>query len=571
MADLSFVQYYQGELAYYRELAQELARAHPEVAHLVSERGGDPAAERLFQGAALLTARLRQRVEDDFPEIVHPLFETLWSQHLRPIPSTTLLRFTAVPNALRQTQTVPRGTAVRSRALALTGETGSVECPFRTCAAVDLHPLALEQAALVRSHSASLQLRLRFRFTGGALYDNVQLRSLRLQLLGETQTKFTLYGWIAAAEQVSVVTPSGDTCVVLPHSAVRPVGLAADEALCPQQLTPLPNLHLLQEYLLFRDKFLAVEVRGLERVPAGVLQDVFELRLHLGNLPETHLKVDEHNIALGCVPAINLSESASVDIPVARGAIRFRLPSPPGGQVFAVERVQGYDTGLSDWVEYRQLFDLVGSGDARLPRYIISRQEDGVQGPQAFLLIIDRSGRPISPPTEALQVTLTTTNGALPARLGLGDVDQPMGSSPEYSTFANVTPVTPGAVLSLGRDRLWRLLAVFAMHPADLASRNGIEQLLREVGGASLDSQLPEIVEVSCRTSGRVYRRTMVPLRQVEIAVTDDSFSCAGQLYLFAAVISRLFAAQGVAQSPVFTEVTVRGVPSGAEYRFAAE
>jgi type VI protein secretion system component VasA len=63
----------------------------------------------------------------------------------------------------------------------------------------------------------------------------------------------------------------------------------------------------------------------------------------------------------------------------------------------------------------------------------------------------------------------------------------------------------------------------------------------------------------------------MVPLRQIEIGVTDDSFSCVGQLYLFAAVVSRLFASAGVVQSPVFTEVTVRGVPSGAAFRFASE
>jgi len=256
---------------------------------------------------------------------------------------------------------------------------------------------------------------------------------------------------------------------------------------------------------------------------------------------------------------------------VPRGAARFRLPCPPGGQVFGVERVLGYDSTISDWVEYRPLFDLVGRGNERLPRYVVSRQEEGVQGTQAFLLTLERSGRPVSPPTEVLQVTLTATNGALPARLGIGDVDRPTASSPEYSTFANITPVTPGGALSLGRDRFWRLLALFAMHPSDLASRNGLEQLLREVGGAGIDNPIPEIVEVSCRTSGRLYRRTMVPLRQIEIGVTDDSFSCVGQLYLFAAVVSRLFASAGVVQSPVFTEVTVRGVPSGAAFRFASE
>jgi type VI secretion system protein ImpG len=566
MADISFIHYYQTELAYYRELAQEFAHVHPEVAHLVTERGGDPAAERLFQGAALLTSRLRHRVDDDFPEIIHPLFDELWPQFLRPVPALTLLRFSPAPNALRQSQTIPAGALVAGSIDAVGSE--PIECPFSTSAPVELHPLEIEDAALIRPHPADLQLQVRLRLTGGALYDNVQLRSLRLQLLGETATKYTLYEWLSArAERVSLLTPDGATCLQLPRDVVRPVGLSPEEAICPCSATPLPDLHLLQEYFLFPDKFLGIEIRGLEAAPPRLLTERFEVRIHLGNVPDSGLRIDAGHLALGCVVATNISQTTDIEIPVKRDASRFRLPAPAGGQVFSVSNVRAFDTHVGEWVDYPRFLDqrLHTSGE-QLPRYLIQRREDGVEGVQTYLQITDRDGRPMTPSAEMLQVSQTTTNGPLPLRLGLGDVTRPL-ASPEYAVFTNVTPVLPGAPLVLGRERFWELLALYTMHPRDLCSRNGIELLLREAEGARVDSRAPEILEVRTAISNRLHRRTMVPVRQVEISVSDDSFACEGQMYLFAVVLSRLFAPQR--GTLVFNEVAVRGVPSGVTYRFA--
>gem|GEM_PF-4658300 len=55
-----FNKYYQDELAYLREIGREFARAHPEAAHFVGETSQDPDVERLLEGFAFLTARIRQ-------------------------------------------------------------------------------------------------------------------------------------------------------------------------------------------------------------------------------------------------------------------------------------------------------------------------------------------------------------------------------------------------------------------------------------------------------------------------------------------------------------------------------
>jgi type VI protein secretion system component VasA len=63
-----FAKYYQDELAWLREMGTELAAARPEMARFLAEPGADPDVERLLEGFAFLTGRIRQKLDDEFPE-----------------------------------------------------------------------------------------------------------------------------------------------------------------------------------------------------------------------------------------------------------------------------------------------------------------------------------------------------------------------------------------------------------------------------------------------------------------------------------------------------------------------
>jgi len=567
MPDVTFAHYYQAELAYLRGLAQEFGQAFPEVAHLVSERGGDPAAERLFQGAALLTARLRQRVEDDFPELVHPLFEQLWPQYLRPVPATTLLRFSPAANALRQSQVLARGTPVRSRPVG--GERG-VECVFRTCYPIDLHPLELEEAALTRPVPADLQLRLKLRTSGEASFDNIKLGRLRFQLLGEARTTLALFQLLALhGRSVSVRRPDGETCLRLPARALHLAGLSPQESLCPHEPTPVPALQLLREYFILPEKLLTFELRGLEQVPPGQLKDHFEVVVHLGPAPDQELRLDAQGVAMACVPALNLSLTRTIDLRLAPGSHRLRLPAE-GGEVFAVERVRAFDTSVGDWVDYPPFLGAATSSEGDLrPRYLVVRRVEGVDGPQTSLVLTDGHGRLRSPSAEALQVWLTATDGGVASRLGPGELCLPTSGSPEYATFSNVTRVVPGVPAALQRDHFWQLLAQLAIQPREIATRHGLTALLREAAGGGVETRAPEVREVRCSGTSRLYRQTVVPVRRVEVEVDEERFALEGELFLFGRVLSQLF--RRTSGSLVFHEVTVRGATSGTCFTFAPD
>jgi len=553
-------EYYQSELAYYRDLAQEFARAFPEVAHLVAQRGGDAAVERLIQGAALLTGRMRHRIDDDFPELIHALFDMLWPQHLCPVPAVTLLRLEPLGEALRQSQLLPRGVEVRSRAV------DGVECTFRTTSQAGVHPLRVEEARLAHPHPADLELQILLRLTGGATFDNVKLQRLQVQLVGDRVTNFTLLMWLARfARGVSICDRNGERCATLPRGSIRPVGMLDEESLAPFSPTPLPGLRLMQELFCFPEKFMAVEVTGLDQTPVGRLRDAFWLVFHLGSTSQAGVVVDPGRFALGCTPAVNLSASIPIELMVEERCSVYRLRAPSGGEIYSVDRVGAFDAVTDRWVEYEPFLAPPPVGQQGLrPRYHIIRRADGPGGIQTYLSIVDHNGRPLQPPAAALSLSVTCTDGDRPLRLDVGEVG---ATGPQFVSAANIIPVMPGVPLVLGRERHWQLAAQFAMHPRDLMSLNGLRQLLETCRPPG--DRPPQLVrDLRTRVSSRLHRQMVIPLTQVEVELDPAAFLCEGEMFLFGRVLSALL--RDRPHSRTFTEVTLVAGPDGARYTFGA-
>src|SRR5271165_586318 len=97
-----FNKYFQDELTYLRELGREFAQAYPALAPMLADRGGDPDVERLLEGVAFLTGRIRQKLDDEIPEAIHSMAQLLFPHLIRPLPSAAILEILPLPNVLRE-------------------------------------------------------------------------------------------------------------------------------------------------------------------------------------------------------------------------------------------------------------------------------------------------------------------------------------------------------------------------------------------------------------------------------------------------------------------------------------
>ena len=99
--------YYNNELKYIRQHADRFAKAHPKVAERLrlnpDDASDDPHVERLIEAFAYLTARVRQKLDDEFPELTGSLLDVLYPHYQAPIPSMAVVKFEGLrkPPALR--------------------------------------------------------------------------------------------------------------------------------------------------------------------------------------------------------------------------------------------------------------------------------------------------------------------------------------------------------------------------------------------------------------------------------------------------------------------------------------
>jgi type VI secretion system protein ImpG len=92
--------YYQRELAFIRRLGDEFARANPKIAgrlRIAPDAIEDPHVGRLIEAFALLNARIRRKLDDDFPELTQAMLGVLYPHYLAPIPSMAVVQFVGRP------------------------------------------------------------------------------------------------------------------------------------------------------------------------------------------------------------------------------------------------------------------------------------------------------------------------------------------------------------------------------------------------------------------------------------------------------------------------------------------
>ena len=140
--------YYNRELAFIRRMAADFARENPKIAArlmLGEETSEDPHVERLIESFAFLNARLRHKLEDDFPEITESFLGVLYPHYLRPIPSATIVSLRAQRRSVRTRRRRARPTRLRCF---VRDSIGGEPCYYRTCYDLNVVPLEIVSAEL---------------------------------------------------------------------------------------------------------------------------------------------------------------------------------------------------------------------------------------------------------------------------------------------------------------------------------------------------------------------------------------------------------------------------------------
>jgi type VI secretion system protein ImpG len=566
-----FSKHYQGELAFIRAAAKAYAEANPSTAGLLAERGGDPDVERLLEGFAFLAARVRGRVDDAVPEVIHDLAEILLPRYLRSVPACTIVEMTPAPGALRSGRRVAAGSEISSVPVDGTG------CRFSTTTDLDLLPVSVEDVRVDSSVGAMPVLRVKLQSARQALADVFKPEGLRLLLHGELPLASTLLLWLARhLRGVRVCTDHG--AVDLPSSAMRLVGLDPEFPLLPcPRLTP-QGCRTLQEYFTLPQKLLFFQVRELHRA-TGIAAERFDLAFQFERPPALPAGVGKDTIRTNCVPAINLfrarGEPVAFKTRSEEHLVRASGFSPLEMEIDAVTSVVGVPRGPGRQVSYEPFAGVrPGKAEGHTRHYRLRRELSPRDGGLDTYISLPRSlepGEEFQP--ETLTFDAVATNRSLPERLGLGDVSVPTESSPAMVSFRNIVPVSHPVRPPLGTELHWRLVAHLAANRASIASADGLRALLGlhnlqvlsdQQSGRANALRIESVRGVTSALSHRIIKGAPARGARYVVEVGEAGFAGPGDAFLFGCALCDLLASQ--ASHVSFVEFVLRMTPSLREY-----
>ncbi|MCH5373136.1 MAG: type VI secretion system baseplate subunit TssF, partial [Planctomycetes bacterium] len=497
--------YYNRELTFFRNSAAAFARNYPKVAarlQLSPELSEDPHVERLIEAVALLNARTRQKLEDDFPELTQAYLSALFPNYLRPIPSSAIIQLKLDKSQSDRTD----GAAVKRGTVIETAPISGEKCQFRTCYETRLWPFEISDAGFYGrpftapvtpfSRTANAVIRIDLKCFGEKLAMNdLSLSKLRLFLQGESNYVSPLYEYLLANALGLAVGVSNDDqpLNVSGPESINPVGFHSDEALFPWPASASESYRLLSEFFVFPQKFHFVDLHlnNFRSLPERLSQLSLFIYLdkHLADLEQT---VDSGTFRTGCTPVVNLYRKRMEPFGLTNHEFEHRVtPSntnPLNHEIYSIDRVTL--TKEEEEIRVHEFFSLnhVHETDrqyfwkgTRRPATHDSEVPD--KGTEIFLNLIDLRENEAAAAGYSVDIEATCVNRDLPGRLPFG------GGQPELSaldlpipleSIRCLTPPTPTLRPPTDRETLWRLISHLSVGQLSMSQGEAGAEALRE-------------------------------------------------------------------------------------------
>ncbi|WP_392561464.1 type VI secretion system baseplate subunit TssF [Orbus sturtevantii] len=565
--------YYESEMRYLREAGKEFAKVHPDRASQLNlDRVGDrdPYVERLFEGFAFLMGRLRQKIDDDLPELTESLVTLLWPHYLRLIPSLSTIQLTPDYMTLSRQEVIPAGLTMQTEAIGA----ASTHCKYRTTQAITLRPIDISQAKLTVGSDGRSIITLRLSFSELADFEQFDLSQLRLYLNADGPIASSLH--YALTNQVAAMYLRYSTDAESRQAfngSITPVGFGADERLWLKPDNAFAGYQLLLEYFTFREKFMFVDLNGLDIKHVPLHCRYIDIELVLKESWPSDMPFDHSNICLHCSPVINLFDLEADPVIVnqlqSEYLLRPLLRQDGHVEIYSIENVEAITrNGRYSYVPFTSFKHRGGMLRHDAPeRYYHTRVRKGASGLHDTWLILggkvwDKSEQLES---ETLSLRVTGTNGMLPRKaLRNARIDQLCGAQANIASVKNLSALTQPCYPPTEDRFHWRVLSHLAPNYLSLMNAEVLRGTLAlydwtddELNRRRLDG----IVDVSHRMIKRIEQGMLQRGIEIEVTLNSYQFTGEGDVALFGELLHQFFALY--ADVNLFTQLVLVILPTG--------
>jgi type VI secretion system protein ImpG len=580
-----FSRYFQEELAYLRDVGREFSRAHPQLAPMLADSGADPSVERLLEGVSFLTARIREKLDDEIPEAIHAIAHLLFPQMLRPLPAACIVELTPQMAALREPTVVKRGSEFASVPV------DGTPCRFRSTADCLIVPWEIEDVRCESVPGGRQQLRIQVRVASAAAAAGLAHHAARFHISAERRAALDVLRHLHQnIEDVLVLEPGAPgtkpTEVSVGKGCFKLAGFEENEALLVDDRRVFPGYRLLQEYYLLPEKFAFFDLAGLGRaMRGGDRVERYEIAIRCkGTFPDAG-NIDRDWLRLHCVPVVNLFSATAEPLRMTPKRSRHRLRvsgyPPPTGEVYAISRVYYAPHGAGERKEVPSFhaFEHAGKRGAGAPIFydLHLQPSTTTNGTDTFISFGTARDAGVVPDAEIVSCDLVATNGPLASLVRAGDIRMSLPSSPVAARFRNIGSTTSYVPAPIGRELAWRAVAHASMGLRSLTELEVLRALMEVYNFHSIidrqsaranELRIAALREMRVRPAERLHRGAVVRGIGLDLLVDEDGFLGEGDIFLFSAILDKLFADYVSINS--FSQVTVTTTTTNVKFAWPA-
>ncbi|WP_202302752.1 type VI secretion system baseplate subunit TssF [Dryocola clanedunensis] len=610
--DQQFLDYYNKELTFMREMASEFADQHPKIARRLGINGievADPYVERLIEAFCFMSARTQIKLDAEFPNFTQRLLDVIYPGYNSPGPSMGVVQIQ--PNAKQGDLTggyvVSRDNAFFSRIAA--GE--MTRCEFRSSQDVTLWPVEITEARLtsvppdlpnmdqqrISQHKLKGALRIKIKLQGDLVFSQLgNLDKLPVYINGDERIVSHIFELIHA-HHVAVIVRSGNTSnrqdTIISKQPLAFEGLEPGQSLLPLSWNIFHGHNLLHEYFSCRQRFYFFTLTQLSGALKNNHTNEAEIVILLDRLSQDLIShVNASRFLLYCTPVINLFPKRLDKIEINRALNEFHAVAdrsrPLDYEIFSIQRVFGQQAETSSEVTFNPLFQTRQSDNGNYGRYFSMTRRPRVNdknarkyitrtsytGTEVFISLVDQMQAPYADNIRYLSIEAMVTNRDLPRLIVKeGNVDLTMSSSaPVFGATFVCQPSEPRPPFATG-ESAWRLIRQlnFNYQPlSDMEHQPGGEALrdmLRLfIHNADRESNAQIDGLVGCKSEPVIRRLPgnglLVYGRGIRCYLTVDEENFSGNSpYLFGLIMENYIARHAAIN--VFTEMELHSIQRG--------
>jgi type VI secretion system protein ImpG len=533
--------YYQQELTNLRELGVKFSKDNPALAPMLAAKGDDPDVERLLEGVAFLSALIRQRLQDGFPELIQSLLRFIFPQVLLPTPCSTIMHFRPV-QGFTEPIYLKKGAQVASIPV------DGVTARFATTEPLIILPAAITKVEV--QGGGSTQATVNLQISSAAPLKRWLPDTLTIHFAGDypeasqRRKLFLVHTVDVEAQVLSQTVSLGPRCLSIGGFDMQ----NKDPSLRPVQPYTLMN-----QYFTMPQRFLFLNLTGLKAI-ADSQETSLTLKFKFANLKEVLPPMRPEHFLLNACPAENVFPHPANPLTVDHKHNEYLLKP----QDYETEKLDIFSvssvSALTATGQPRQytLFENL-SGDLNNQQegvYYLTRRSSPITGqPEHYLSILYKMSSDI-PDKEMLSVELMCHNVGITNFIRTGEITQPTDSSPAMATFTNIIPPTKLSPPVEAENQLWKLLSHLHINLMPFISAKNLKEILflhaipndPDVGRNLSNKKRIEAVEsVSARMDDLFIRGLPIRGNSLDLTINQAGFASAGDMYLFGDVLELFF------------------------------